>query len=218
MVFYPFSRLIVLVLIVNSVRLVLKFVKTYAVSVTISAMPYPAKTNPREILNVALELLKQDASSLSMRNLAQRLGIKAPSLYKYFPDKEALELALIAEGSRELRLELEKVAHSKDIKKTFVAVSQSYLQFARQRPTLYTLMMTKLSSPDGAGKDLWNFVLTLVSQLTKQPDDTAATVAYWSFLHGYSVLERSGMFGKSGPKGGLEVGLEAFLKGLPKGR
>jgi AcrR family transcriptional regulator len=181
-------------------------------------MPYPAKTNPEAILKVALELLEQDASSLSMRNLAERLGIKAPSLYKYFPDKEALELALIQEGSKTLRLELEKVAQGKDIKKTFFGVSQSYLHFARTRPALYTLMMTKLSSPNGAGKDLWNFVLALVSQVTKQPDDTPATVAYWSFLHGYSVLERSGMFGKSGPKGGLEVGLEAFLKGLPKSR
>jgi AcrR family transcriptional regulator len=181
-------------------------------------MSYPAKTNPEKILKVALELLEQDASSLSMRNLAERLGIKAPSLYKYFPDKEALELALIQEGSREMKLELEKVAQSKDIKKTFFAVSQSYLQFARQHPALYTLMMTKLSSPNGAGKDLWNFVLTLVSEVTKQRDDTAATVAYWAFLHGYSVLERSGMFGASGPKGGLEVGLEAFLKGLPKSR
>jgi AcrR family transcriptional regulator len=181
-------------------------------------MPYPAKTNPEEILKTALELLEQDAPLLSMRNLAERLNIKAPSLYKYYADKEALELALIQEGSRELKLELEKVTQSKDIKKTFFAVSQSYLQFARRRPALYTLMMTKLSSPSGAGKDLWNFVLTLISQVTKQPDDTAATVAYWSFLHGYSVLERSGMFGASGPKGGLEVGLEAFLKGLPKGR
>jgi AcrR family transcriptional regulator len=181
-------------------------------------MPYPAKTNPEEILKVALELLKQDANSLSMRNLAKRLNMKAPSLYGHFADKDALELAVVAEGATMLRLELEKVVQSRDIKKTFIAVSRKYLLFARQHPALYTLMMTKLSSPDGAAKELWNFVLTLISQVTKQPDDTAATVAYWSFLHGYSVLESSGMFGSSGPKGGLDVGLEAFLKGLPKGR
>jgi len=43
------------------------------------------------------------------------------------------------------------------------------------------------------------------------PDDTAAAVATWSFLHGYATLEHSGAFGASGPKGGLERGVEAFL-------
>lgn len=181
-------------------------------------MPYPAKTNPEEILNVALELLEQDTASLSMRKLAKGLNMKAPSLYRHFADKDALELALINEGAKRLRLELESVAQSRDIKKTFVAVSQSYLLFARQHPALYTLMMTKFSSPQGAAKDLWNFVLSLVSEVTKKADDTASAVAFWSFLHGFSVLERSGMFGASGPKGGLDVGLEAFLKGLPKSR
>jgi AcrR family transcriptional regulator len=181
-------------------------------------MPYPAKTNPEEILKVALGLLEQDADTLSMRNLAERLGIKAPSLYKYFADKEALELALVSEGAKLLRLELENVVQSRNTRKTFLAVSQKYLLFARQHPALYTLMMTKFSSPEGAAKDLWNFVLSLVSKVTKKSDDTASAVAFWSFLHGFSVLERSGMFGASGPKGGLEVGLEAFLKGLPKSR
>jgi hypothetical protein len=31
------------------------------------------------------------------------------------------------------------------------------------------------------------------------------------FLHGYATLKHSGAFGASGPKGGLERGVEAFL-------
>ena len=183
-------------------------------------MPYPAKTNPEEILRTALELLEQDASSLSMRNLAERLDIKAPSLYKYFADKEALELALIEEGASALYKTLEKAAQTLNTREAFFAVARAYIGFARERPELYTLLMTKLASAmqDSSGKMLWNFVLKLISKITRKPDDTAAAVAFWSFLHGYGVLERSGMFGESGPKGGLEVGLEAFLKGLPKSR
>jgi AcrR family transcriptional regulator len=33
-----------------------------------------------------------------MRRLAERLGIRAPSLYKHLPDKAALEAAIIATG------------------------------------------------------------------------------------------------------------------------
>jgi AcrR family transcriptional regulator len=179
-------------------------------------MPYPAKTNPEAILQVALQLLEQDATSLSMRNLAKRLNMKAPSLYRHFADKDALELALVGEGAKAMRLELEKVARGLKANQAITEVSRAYLKFAKQRPALYTLMMTKFSSPEGAGKELWNFVLSLMSQVTKHKNDTPAAVAFWSFLHGFSVLDRSGMFGASGPRGGLEVGLEALLKGLPK--
>lgn len=179
-------------------------------------MPYPAKTNAEEILKVALELLEQDINNLSMRNLAERLGMKAPSLYRHFPDKDALELALVHEGAKLLRFELEKVARGLKAHQAFQEIAKAYLKFAKQRPALYTLMMTKLSAPEGAPKELWNFVLSLMSQVTRKKDDTAAAVAFWSFLHGFSVLDNSGMFAASGPKDGLEVGLEALLKGLTK--
>jgi AcrR family transcriptional regulator len=179
-------------------------------------MPYPAKTNPDEVLRAALELLEKDAQSLSMRNLAKHLGMKAPSLYRHFPDKETLELAVVNEGAKALRQDLEKVSRGLKANQAVQEVAKTYLKFAKQRPALYTLLMTKLSAPNGAGKDLWNFVLDLMSQVTRHKNDTPAAVAFWSFLHGFSVLETSGMFGASGPRGGLEVGLEAFLNGLPK--
>jgi len=53
--------------------------------------------------------------------------------------------------------------------------------------------------------------LEAASGVSGKPDDTAAAVATWSFLHGYVTLEHSGAFGASGPKGGLERGLEAFV-------
>jgi AcrR family transcriptional regulator len=185
-------------------------------------MPYPAKTTSEEILNVARVLLEQTSGeALSMRNLAKRLNMKAPSLYRYFASKETLEVALVGLGAKELQVRLEEAAQTPTLKQAFLAIARAYLLFAKHNPALYSLMMTKAgpASPDaGAGKDLWNFVLSLMSQVTKKPDDTPAAVAFWSFLHGFSVLESSGMFGASGPKGGLEVGLEAFLKGLPKSR
>ena len=53
--------------------------------------------------------------------------------------------------------------------------------------------------------------LSLIHIFSGRPDDTAAALATWSFLHGYAVLEHSGAFGASGPKGALERGLTAFL-------
>ena len=53
----------------------------------------------REIVEAARLIVERDGeSALTMRRLAADLGMKAPSLYKHFPDKEALELELIVLG------------------------------------------------------------------------------------------------------------------------
>ena len=46
-------------------------------------------------------LEEEGPEALTMRRLAERLGIRAPSLYKHLPDKAALEAAIIATGFEE---------------------------------------------------------------------------------------------------------------------
>ena len=48
------------------------------------------------------QLLEEEGpEALTMRRLAERVGIRAPSLYKHLPDKAALEAAIIATGFEE---------------------------------------------------------------------------------------------------------------------
>ena len=55
-----------------------------------------------EVVLAARRLLEEEgAEALTMRRLAEQLGIKAPSLYKHLPDKTALEAAIIATGFEE---------------------------------------------------------------------------------------------------------------------
>lgn len=184
-------------------------------------MPYPAKTSPQAILKVALEILEQEGEqALSMRNLAQKLEVKAPSLYRHFADKQALEQAMVEQGAVLLSAQIGEINPRLSALKALHAAARAYLDFARDHPRLYSLMMEKVGLPStpGPGKVLWNRFLSLIAPITQNPDDTPAAVALWSFLHGFAVLERSGMFGASGPKGGFEVGLEALLEGLSRGK
>jgi AcrR family transcriptional regulator len=58
-----------------------------------------ASARAQEVVAEARRLLEEEgAESLTMRRLADRLGIRAPSLYKHLPDKTALEAAIIATG------------------------------------------------------------------------------------------------------------------------
>jgi AcrR family transcriptional regulator len=179
-------------------------------------MPFPAKTDPESILNAALEMLEQNGSNtLSMRNLATALQMKAPSLYRHYPDKATLETALKIRGSGLLQAALEKAIARQEPNQAMRKAANASLKFARTHPYLYDLMLAPGGTPStGAAKDLWNTILKIVGNITGNPDDTASSVAYWAFVHGFCSLERSGQFGKSGPKEGFEVGIEALITGF----
>ena len=155
-----------------------------------------------------------DVDGISLRAVASALGVKAPSLYRYFPDKDALELAVADEALRAILAELENAAAAKDPASRFRKTAEAYLRFARERFSLYSfIVQNRIPGVYGSAvaKAVWNLLLEAASGVSGQPDDTAAAVATWSLLHGYATLEHSGAFGISGPKGGLERGLEAFL-------
>ncbi|NRQ39096.1 TetR/AcrR family transcriptional regulator [Nonomuraea sp. NN258] len=52
-----------------------------------------------EILGIALEVMAEEgAAGLSLSTVARRLGIRPPSLYKYFPSRHAVYDALFKQG------------------------------------------------------------------------------------------------------------------------
>jgi AcrR family transcriptional regulator len=182
-------------------------------------MPYPAKTDPDQILETAMKILKQDGrEALSMRKLAETLDLKAPSLYRHYADKNALEQAIAAKAATQLRHSLESANRPlRSPAKILHQSARTYCTFANEHSDLYDLMMTNFTPADiPEAKALWNFVLEIIGQITKNPDDTSAAVALWAFLHGFVTLERNGLFGPSGPKNALEVGINALIVGLPK--
>lgn len=183
-------------------------------------MPYPAKLNPEQILDAAQGLLETSGpDGLSMRTLADALGVRPSSLYRHHASRETLLLALGERAALALRDALSHSAGDKGARAAAEAASSAYLTYARQHPHLYALLLRLEELPQGermgtAGKQLWNTLLNLVGRLSGHPDDTAHTVALWTFLHGFAELERSGLFGASGPRGGLEVGLTALLDAM----
>jgi AcrR family transcriptional regulator len=178
-------------------------------------MAYPKLLSSGEILKTAVHLVEHgDADGLSLRAVAAKLGVKAPSLYRYFPDKGALEVAVAEEILTIMLGEFRTASATADTAKMFRRMTDAYLRFARERFPLYAFVMQNRHPErygSGAGKAVWNLLLEAASGVSGQPDDTAAAVATWAFLHGYATLEHSGAFGPSGPKGGLERGVEAFL-------
>ncbi|MGI8858125.1 MAG: TetR/AcrR family transcriptional regulator [Thermomicrobiales bacterium] len=75
---------------------------------SVALIPTPAQRrerNRREMLDAILDaaqiiLRERGVAALNLNDVAQRVGVRPPSLYKYFPSKAALYDALYAEGVR----------------------------------------------------------------------------------------------------------------------
>lgn len=145
----------------------------------------------REILSAARKLLEREGpDALSMRNLAERLGIKAPSLYKHFPSKEALEAALISEGFEEMAALFEADLAESD--EPIPAMARAYRTYARRHPHLYRLMNDRSlnrrliapGSEDRAAAPL----------IHAAGGDQDLARAVWAFAHGMTILELNDRF------------------------
>lgn len=69
----------------------------------VAAEPTSLSPRARAIVSAARQILEREGpDSLTMRRLGDAVGIRAPSLYKHFPDKLAIEVALINDGFDEI--------------------------------------------------------------------------------------------------------------------
>lgn len=145
----------------------------------------------RQIIDVARELLEQEGQQgLSMRRIAERLGIRAPSLYEHIPNKATLEAALISDGFREWAELAEQAADTST--DPLLAIGNAYRGYAAAHPHLYRLM-TERPLPRAQ-------LSTGVEERAAQPlvdavgGDPDVARALWSFAHGMVILELNKRF------------------------
>jgi AcrR family transcriptional regulator len=143
----------------------------------------------REIVTAARLLLEEEgAEGLSMRRLADRLGIRAPSIYKHLPDKRALEHALISDAFEEQAVAFEAELADPD---PIAAIAGAYRDFARRQPHLYRLLTERPLDRErlvpGAEERAARPVLEAFG-------DRDLARAAWSFAHGMTILELNGRF------------------------
>src|ERR1043165_4936750 len=139
-----------------------------------------------QILEAARALIEHGGpSSLTMRALADRLGIRAPSLYKHFPDKLAVEAAVIAVAMDELAVQLAETT-------TLADLAAAYRPYALAHPHLYRLMnsgpLPRHLLPEGVE----NRAAAPLARILG--DDEHRARATWAFAHGMAILELDGRF------------------------
>jgi AcrR family transcriptional regulator len=140
-----------------------------------------------EIVAAARSLLEEEGpDALSMRRVADRIGIRAPSLYKHVPDKAALEVALIAGGLDEFAEAF--AAAGPDL----AGLARVYRDWALAHPHLYELMTARPLPRDRLPEGLEARAAAPI--VAAVGGDPARARAAWAAAHGLASLELAGRF------------------------
>lgn len=104
-----------------------------------------------EIVDAAVALLDEtgDERTITLRSVARRVGIAAPSIYPHFSDQPAIMLAVVRRAFGELEAALDSALREtgEDPRERLYATCHAYLDFARTHPQRYRTMFGGLWMP-----------------------------------------------------------------------
>jgi AcrR family transcriptional regulator len=157
--------------------------------------PEPSIERPgraSEIVAAARTILGAEGSdALTMRHVAEALGIKAPSLYKHFPNKKAIEAALVTDAMIEIGEATHAALRQPGASRPLTRLLATYRAHCRANAAAYRLATQASFARDQlpVGLEAWAgnpfYVVT---------GDPSLAQALWSFAHGMVVLELDGRF------------------------
>jgi AcrR family transcriptional regulator len=134
-------------------------------------------------------MMEEGGEALTMRRLANAVGIRAPSLYKHFADKAAVEAALIDEGFEEIAAAFEQTLAEHGA--SLAAIAGVFRGFARDHPSLYRLMT---SGPLPRHRLRPGVEARAAAPLLRIIPDADLARAAWAWAHGMTILELDGRF------------------------
>lgn len=172
----------------------------------------PAQRRPRsprgsgeqlrdEILDAATDLLllTGDAAAVSIRAVAQRVGVTPPSIYLHFVDKQTLLDAVCARYYEQLNEQLQRAAEGQPTTlDVFLAQGLAYVRFATQTPEMYRIATMVEGNSDcdvdavlasSAFVHLRVSVRNLMDQgIFAAGDPTTIALDLWTAVHGVASL------------------------------
>lgn len=188
-------------------------------------MPTPERTNLSEIVAAAQEILEAAGlTGLTMAAVAQRVGVRSPSLYKRIGGRNEL-LGLVAEATvLDLGDRLEAVVgHAHDgargPRAALADLGRAYRRFAKERPAAYQLIFAQEPAAARPRPELLAQAAAPALAVTERlagPEhslDAARLVTAWA--HGFVSMELGGAFRLGGDvERAFEYGLAVLVDAL----
>ncbi len=163
-------------------------------------MPLPARIRRDELLSTAAALLDDEGiDGVTMRELARRLGVRAPSLYFHVESRDDLLRELIGDALTRLGERLEAAARGGgDVRTRLHAMADAYIAFAEESPHRFALAFgpcpAERRPDDDLGARAAESVLAVATDLVGADRALFFAEAVWSLVHGYTMLRLAEQF------------------------
>jgi AcrR family transcriptional regulator len=144
-------------------------------------------------------------ATLSLRDLAARVGVSVNATYRHFESKEALLMELAAEGFDALRAHMLGAVAERGAANAIErlrATGEAYVHFAQQDPALFQLMFGRerrfadyerfRHAAEAAFAVVVGCVAAVQQVAMDEPSATKAAMAAWSLVHGFAILSLGG--------------------------
>lgn len=172
-------------------------------------MPTPKRTSREEIVAAAASALEAGGvQSVTMQAVAERVGVRAPSLYKRVRDRDEL-LLLVAEDAAE-----DLTARLAASESTLPAYAHAFRAFAHARPEGFRLVF---ASPDAADatERAARPVLDACREIVGATAALDAARLFTAWAVGFLTMELLGAFRLGGDvDGAFAYGITRILDGL----
>jgi AcrR family transcriptional regulator len=148
------------------------------------------------LIEAGLTLLEtRAADDLGLREVARAVGVSPTAIYRHFPDKRALMVALAGEGLTRLAVAQRAASEAAGGGVAgFSATGAAYVRFALANPALFRLIFANSGKGDLlAGQpedDAFAFLRANAMALAKEVGGDAQIVALqaWALAHGLAML------------------------------
>lgn len=174
------------------------------------------------IVAQALELIaERGRPEISMRELAERLQIKTPSLYNHVKSLDDLLTSASECAAARMKELLFSAKQGKYADAAVYAVADAYRRFAKEQKGLYRLVMSSSGRMAEDGHPVAEaMVAPLVDLLSAYALDAERAI-HWqrvlrSIMHGFVSLEEAGFFQRAAADAyqSYHLAIHAFLCGL----
>ena len=151
----------------------------------------------RSILEAAQQAFVRDGfDAVSLRGIAESVGLSHGSIYGYFADKKAIFDALSEESFAQLAVAMRGMARKRDPVSFLRGAGRAYVEFGLRNPGAYEFAFI-LRRPEGAAAKkphrAYEYLLGAVQRCIdagrfRVRDPHAAAQALWTAVHGVTAL------------------------------
>jgi AcrR family transcriptional regulator len=167
-------------------------------------MPRAGLTTDKVVVSAADLADEVGLDRLTLAALADRLGVRLPSLYKHIDGMPALQRELSIRAKNELAMVLTKATAGKAARDALLALADAYRRWAHEYPGRYAASITAPATGDEADQAASAAATEAVYDALSgyrlgEADRVDAVRTLRALIHGYLGIELAGGFGLDRP-------------------